>query len=63
MFNDPAQILFSGAGFAQVNANRYGSKIVPDPGMVKTTEMERAEQGIPHEEFWRSWQVNKWKSI
>jgi len=44
-----AQILFFGAEFTQVYANRYGSKIVPDPGMVKITEQERAEQGIPHE--------------
>ena len=45
-----AQILFFGAEFTQVYANRYGSKIVPDPDMVKITEMERAEKGIPHEE-------------
>jgi membrane protein len=44
-----AQILFFGAEFTQVYANRYGSRIVPDPGMVKITEMERAEKGIPHE--------------
>jgi membrane protein len=45
-----AQILFFGAEFTQVYANRYGSKIVPDPGMVKITEQERAEKGIPHRE-------------
>jgi membrane protein len=44
-----AQILFFGAEFTQVYANRYGSKIVPDPDMVKITELERAEKGIPHE--------------
>jgi membrane protein len=44
-----AQILFFGAEFTQVYANKYGSKIVPDPGMVKITEQERAEKGIPHE--------------
>ena len=44
-----AQILFFGAEFTQVYANRYGSKIVPDPDMVKLTELERAEKGIPHE--------------
>ncbi len=44
-----AQILFFGAEFTQVYANRYGSRIVPDPDMVKITEMERAEKGIPHE--------------
>jgi membrane protein len=45
-----AQILFFGAEFTQVYASRYGSKIVPDPGMVKLTEVERAQKGIPHEE-------------
>jgi membrane protein len=45
-----AQILFFGAEFTQVYANRYGSKIVPDPGMVKLTELERAQKGIPHQE-------------
>jgi membrane protein len=45
-----AQILFFGAEFTQVYANRYGSRIVPDPGMVKLSEVERAEKGIPHEE-------------
>jgi membrane protein len=44
-----AQILFFGAEFTQVYANQYGSKIVPDPGMVKITEQERAQKGIPHE--------------
>ena len=44
-----AQILFLGAEFTQVYANRYGSKVLPDPGMVKLTERERAEKGIPHE--------------
>jgi membrane protein len=44
-----AQILFFGAEFTQVYANRYGSKITPDPGMVKITELERAQKGIPHE--------------
>jgi membrane protein len=44
-----AQILFFGAEFTQVYANKYGSKIVPDPGMVRITEQERAEKGIPHE--------------
>lgn len=43
-----AQILFFGAEFTQVYANRYGSKIVPDPDTVKITEQERAEKGIPH---------------
>ena len=45
-----AQILFLGAEFTQVYARRYGSRIVPDPDMVKLTELERAEKGIPHQE-------------
>lgn len=44
-----AQILFLGAEFTQVYANRYGSKIIPDPDMVKIKE--RAEPGIPHREM------------
>lgn len=45
-----AQILFLGAEFTQVYANRYGSKVVPDADAVKVTEEERAQQGIPHQE-------------
>lgn len=45
-----AQILFLGAEFTQVYSNRYGSKIEPDEDMVKITEQERAEKGIPHQE-------------
>jgi membrane protein len=45
-----AQILFFGAEFTQVYANRYGSKIVPDADMVRISEQERAEKGIPHQE-------------
>jgi membrane protein len=45
-----AQILFLGAEFTQVYANRFGSKIVPDEDAVKITEDERAHQGIPHKE-------------
>jgi membrane protein len=44
-----AQILFLGAEFTQVYASRYGSRIVPDPDVVKLSEIERAEKGIPHE--------------
>jgi len=42
-----AQILFFGAEFTQVYANLFGSKIVPDADMVKITEQNRAEKGIP----------------
>jgi membrane protein len=45
-----AQILFFGAEFTQVYSNRYGSRIVPDPDMVRITEQERAQKGIPHQE-------------
>jgi len=48
-----AQILFFGAEFTQVYANHYGSKIVPDPDMMKITEQERAEKGILHEKTMR----------
>jgi membrane protein len=43
-----AQILFLGAEFTQVYANRYGSRIVPEPGAKFVSEATRAEQGIPH---------------
>jgi membrane protein len=45
-----AQIVFLGAEFTQVYANKYGSRIVPEGDAVKVTEDERAEQGIPHQE-------------
>jgi len=44
-----AQILFFGAEFTQVYANRYGSKVVPDEDAVKVTEAERADQGMPRQ--------------
>jgi membrane protein len=40
-----AQILFFGAEFTQVYANHYGSKIVPDPDMVKVTRIEQEPTG------------------
>lgn len=42
-----AQILFFGAEFTQVYANRYGSRVVPEAGAVPLTEEARAQQGIP----------------
>lgn len=45
-----AQILFFGAEFTQVYAQRYGSRIRPSEGAVGLTEETRAEQGIPHRE-------------
>jgi membrane protein len=45
-----AQIFFFGAEITQVTANEFGSRILPDENAVKVTEMERAQEGIPHEE-------------
>jgi len=42
-------ILFFGAEFTQVYAKQTGTKIVPDEFGVRTTERERAAEGIPHE--------------
>jgi membrane protein len=42
-----AQILFFGAEFTQVYANRSGKRIPPEPGARRLTEHERAEQGMP----------------
>jgi membrane protein len=39
-----AQILFFGAEFTQVYANRHGSKIVPEDGAVWLDEVEREER-------------------
>jgi membrane protein len=44
-----AQILFFGAEFTQVYANKYGSKIRPDEGAVRVTEAARSQQGIPRQ--------------
>jgi len=45
-----AQILFLGAEFTQVYANRYGSRIVADDDAILLTEEQRVQQGIPHRE-------------
>lgn len=42
-----AQILFFGAEFTQVYANKYGSQIEPAANAVPVTEEARAQQGIP----------------
>jgi membrane protein len=44
------QILFLGAEFTQVYANRYGSRIKPDKDAIAVTEETRAQQGAPHKE-------------
>ena len=45
-----AQILFFGAEFTQVYANRFGSHVVPDDDAVAVTEEARAKQGMPSKE-------------
>jgi membrane protein len=45
-----AQILFLGAEFTQVYANKYGSRIVADEGAVPVTDEARAQQGIPRKD-------------
>ncbi len=45
--NYSAQILFFGAEFTQVYANRYGSRIEPSENAVLLTEEARIQQGIP----------------
>ena len=41
-----SQILFFGAEFTQVYANRYGSQITPSPGAEFVTEDARAQEGL-----------------
>ena len=45
-----AQILFFGAEFTQVYANRFGSRVVPDADAVPVTDEARAQQGMPRQE-------------
>ncbi|HYF52262.1 MAG TPA: YihY/virulence factor BrkB family protein [Planctomycetota bacterium] len=45
-----ALILFFGAEFTQVYANRFGSKVVAEPDAVPVTEEQRAQQGMPRRE-------------
>jgi membrane protein len=42
-----AQIVFFGAEFTQVFANRHGSRIVPSANAMPVTEDARAQQGMP----------------
>ena len=41
-----AQIIFFGAEFTQVYANKYGKRIVPSANAVPLTEQERLQQGL-----------------
>jgi membrane protein len=41
-----AQILFLGAEFTQVYANRYGSRLVPERGAIPLEEAARLQQGM-----------------
>jgi membrane protein len=43
-----SQILFFGAEFTQVYANRFGSHVRPSRGAITLTEEARIHQGIPH---------------
>lgn len=45
-----AQIIFLGAEFTQVYANKYGSRIVADDNAIPLTEEARAQQGMPRSE-------------
>lgn len=45
-----AQILFLGAEFTQVWANRYGSRVQPDEDAIAVDEVVRAQQGMPRRE-------------
>jgi membrane protein len=45
-----AQILFFGAEFTQVYANRRGSRIAPSRNAERVGERSRIDQGIPHTE-------------
>lgn len=45
-----AQIMFIGAEFTQVYADRYGKRIVPDKNAVPITEEAREKEGIPQKE-------------
>lgn len=44
-----SQILFFGAEFTQVYANRYGAKVAPAEGAISLTPAARIEQGIPRD--------------
>lgn len=44
-----AQILFFGAEFTQVYANRFGSKIQPADNAIPLSEEDYAKQGLPRE--------------
>jgi membrane protein len=45
-----AQIMFLGAEFTQVFANRFGGGIVASEGAIPLTEKARVHEGIPHDE-------------
>ncbi len=44
-----AQIMFFGAEFTQVYANKYGSRLQPAPDALPMTEEARLEQGMPRQ--------------
>lgn len=65
--NYSAQILFFGAEFTQVYANKYGSRIEPAENALPLTEKARIQQGIPRkrhiEEVARQEEENKRRAI
>lgn len=52
-----SQILFFGAEFTQVYANRFGTKLEPAEGAISLSARDRLAQGIPKQE-----QVTSWKT-
>ncbi|CAN5169850.1 hypothetical protein BH18ACT5_BH18ACT5_01850 [soil metagenome] len=52
-----SQILFFGAEFTQVYANRFGTKLEPAEGAISLQARDRLAQGIPKQE-----QVTSWKT-
>jgi membrane protein len=44
-----AQILFLGAEFTQVFADKYGRHVQPDSNAIPMSEEKRIQQGMPHE--------------
>jgi len=44
-----AQILFLGAEFTQVFADKYGRHVQPDSNAIPMSEEKRIQQGVPHE--------------
>lgn len=62
--NYSAQILFFGAEFTKVYANKYGSQIVPDENAIPINKEARDQQGIPeHEDLEAAAQKNEFTAV